>query len=354
VGELTRREFLAYVSAVGATTVLGLPHLRGGLWPQLDSALAAAPELKELTAWGVIDAQISSQQVIADKKGFFAAQGMGVRNRLVQSGPDIGPLIAGGSAPVSFETNITVIIVQASGVPAIIVTPLANIAGTQAVVGRKGLTLQSAKDLEGMRIGMVNGAGVLIAIRNMAKELGVDITKIKFINMAPVDQVAAISHGEIDAMAAWEPWVTKGIGAGGTFLFSGKLSALPGKKGPVNWMDFHTTLQVTRDFLKKNPETIRRMLRALRTATGFVNANRDETINILSTALTIPKPELREMMNRNTYSMVVDNSFVQGSETITSFLLELKKLDKSPKLRDYTDFSLLGEVDPDLVKVKIQ
>src|SRR5207247_7054301 len=51
----------------------------------------------------------------------------------------------------------------------------------------------------------------------------------------------------------------------------------------------------------------------------------------------IPKPELREMMNRNTYSMVVDNSFVQGSETITSFLLELKKLDKSPKLRDYTD-----------------
>ncbi|TMI98864.1 MAG: ABC transporter substrate-binding protein [Bacillati bacterium ANGP1] len=353
MGEFTRREFLAYVSAVGATTVLGLPHLRSGLWPQLESALAAAPELKEVTAWGVIDAQISSQQVIADKKGFFAAQGMGIKNRLVQSGPDIGPLIAGGSAPVSFETNITVIIVQASGVPAIIVTPLANIAGTQAVVGRKGLTLRSPKDLEGMRIGMVNGAGVLIAIRNMATELGVDINKIKFINMAPADQVAAISRGDIDAMAAWEPWVTKGIGAGGTFLFSGKLSALPGKTGPVNWMDFHTTLQVTRDFLKKNPETIRRMLRALKTATTFVNSNRDETINILSPALSIPKQELREMMNRNTYSMIVDNSFVKGSETITSFLRELNNIDKSPKLKDYADFSLLEQVDPDLVKVKI-
>ena len=154
-------------------------------------------------------------------------------------------------------------------------------------------------------------------------------------------------------MAAWEPWVTKGIGAGGTFLFSGKLSALPGKTGPVNWMDFHTTLQVTRDFLKKNPETIRRMLRALKTATTFVNSNRDETINILSPALSIPKQELREMMNRNTYSMIVDNSFVKGSETITSFLRELNNIDKSPKLKDYADFSLLEQIDPDLVKVKI-
>lgn len=350
---LSRREFLAYVSAVGATTVLGLPHLRSGLWPQLQSVLAAAPELKELTAWGVIDAQISSQQVVADKKGFFTQKGLKVNNRLVQSGPDIGPLIAGGSAPVSFETNITVIIVQASGVPAVIVTPLANIAGTQAVVGRKGLVLRSAKDLEGKRIGMVRGAGVLIAIRNMAKDLGVDIDKIRFINMAPADQVAAISRGEIDAMGAWEPWVTKGIAAGGTFLFSGKLSALPEKKGPVDWMDFHTTLQVTRAFLQKNPETIKRMLQALQTATTFVNSNRQEAIDILSPALNIPKPELTAMMNRNTYSMVVDNSFVKGSETITSFLLELKNIDKGPKLKDYADFALLNEVDPSLVKVKI-
>src|SRR2546426_12273354 len=105
---------------------------------------------------------------------------------------------------------------------------------------------------------MVNGAGVLIAIRNMAKELGVDITKIKFINMAPADQVAAISRGEIDAMAAWEPWVTKGIGAGGTFFFNGKLSALPGKNGPVNWVDFLTTLLLTGEFGKKHPKTITR------------------------------------------------------------------------------------------------
>lgn len=353
MGELTRRELLSYGTAVGAMTLLGVPRLDSHLWPRLAEALAAAPELKELTGWGVIDAQISSQQIIADKRGFFKEQGITVKNRLVQAGPDIGPLIAGGSAPVSFETNITVIIVQASDVPAIIVAPLANIAGTQAVVGRKGLKLKSAKDLEGKRIGMIRGAGVLIAIRSMAKELGVDINKIKFINMAPADQVAALSKGDIDAMAAWEPWVTKGIGAGGEFLFSGKRANLPDKKGRVDWMDFHTTIQVTKDFLKKNPETIKRMLRGLKKATDFVNENRTEAINLLSPVLNLSKGELREMMNRNTYSMVVDDSFVKGSATITSFMLELKNIPKGPKLKDYVDFSLLAEVDPSLIKVKI-
>lgn len=353
MGELTRRELLSYATAVGAMTLLGLPRLNGHLWPELSEALAAAPELKELTAWGVIDAQISAQQIIADKRGFFKERGLTVKNRLVQAGPDIGPLIAGGSAPVSFETNITVIIVQASGVPAIIVAPLANIAGTQAVVGRKGLKLTSAKDLEGKRIGMIRGAGVLIAIRRMAQELGVDINKIKFINMAPADQVAALSKGDIDAMAAWEPWVTKGIATGGVFLFSGKKAALPERRGPVDWMDFHTTIQVTKDFLKKNPETIKRMLHALKKATDFVNQNRNEAIGLLVPVLNLPKAELRDMMNRNTYSMVVDNSFVEGSATITSFMLELKNINKSPAIKDYTDFSLLAEVDPSLIKVKI-
>ena len=351
--ELSRRELISYATAVGAMTLLGLPRLEDRRWPGLAQALAAAPELKELTAWGVIDAQISSQQILADKKGFFKEQGLTVKNRLVQAGPDIGPLIAGGSAPVSFETNITVIIVQASNVPAIIVAPLANIAGTQAVVGRKGLKLNSAKDLEGKRIGMIRGAGVLIAIRSMAKELGVDIDKIKFVNMAPADQVAALSRGDIDAMAAWEPWVTKGIAAGGVFLFSGKKADLPEKKGPVDWMDFHTTIQVTRDFLSKNPETIKRMLRALKKGTDFVNQNRAEAINLLAPVLNLPKAQLKDMMNRNTYSMVVDESFVKGSATITSFMLELKNIDKSPQIKDYTDFSLLTEVDPGLIKVKI-
>jgi sulfonate transport system substrate-binding protein len=347
---LTRRELVQYVTALGALTLTGT-RLRGWRAPGIAPAFGAA--MPAITAWGVIDAQISSQQIIAGKKGYFTSRGLTVKNRLVQSGPDIGPLISGGSAQVSFETTITVIIVNANNVNAVILAPLANIAGTQAVVARKGLGLRSPADLEGKRIGMAEGAGVLIAIQNMGKATGVDISKIKFVNMMPADQVAALSRGDIDMMAAWEPWVTKGIAAGGEFLFSGKLSQLPGKSGPVDWMNFHTTVQVTRGFLNKNREALTRMLGGLKEATDFVNAHRPEAINMLSPQLHIDKPELKEMMNRNTYSMVAERSFVQDCLAFTSFLFNGKKIPTEPPIKSYTDFSLLAKVDPGLVKLTL-
>jgi ABC-type nitrate/sulfonate/bicarbonate transport system substrate-binding protein len=200
---------------------------------------------------------------------------------------------------------------------------------------------------------MVRGAGVLIAFRNMAKDLGVDLTKVQFINIAPADQLAALDKGDIDAMACWEPYVTKGTALGGKFLFSGTLSALPDNPGPVRWMDFHTTMQVTKDFMSQNPETVTAMLAALQKATDFVNNQRDETLDILSGELQIERPQLAEMMNRNIYSMVVDDRFVQGSQTITDFMFELNNIPRKPAIAEYVDFSSLKVVDPGLVQVPL-
>ena len=133
------------------------------------------------------------------------------------------------------------------------------------------MKLNSAKDLEGKTIGIPSGADVMIAINNMAAELGVDAKKIKYVNLAPSDAIAALQKGDIDAMACWEPFITKAIQGGGHFLFSGTKSDLPDKKGDVKWMSVHTTIQVTDDFLKKNPETIKAVLRALKKATDYIS-----------------------------------------------------------------------------------
>ena len=62
--------------------------------------------------------------------------------------------------------------------------PTANIAGTQCFVLGPKAAIKSPKDLEGKKIGMAAGSGVAIAIRNMAKQYGVDYTKFVFVNLA--------------------------------------------------------------------------------------------------------------------------------------------------------------------------
>ncbi|OGX61756.1 MAG: nitrate ABC transporter substrate-binding protein, partial [Paenibacillus sp. RIFOXYA1_FULL_44_5] len=273
-----------------------------------------------------------------------------------ESGPDMGPMIAGGSAPVSFQTNFGDIILKSSGVGVKIVAPLAQIAGTQAIVGGKNLVLKSAKDLEGKTIGIPSGADVMIAIQNMGKELGVDVKKIKFVNIAPSDAITALQKGDIDAMACWEPWVTKAINNGGHFLFSGTMSDLPEKKGPVNWMSVHTTIQITDKFLEQNPNTVKAILRALKKATDYINNNRDQAIQILAPELHLDPADLTQIMKRNVYTMNVDNNFVNDSngKPVFDYMLGVGNIKKAPAFSSYTDFSLLKQVDPSLIQANIQ
>ena len=124
----------------------------------------------------------------------------------------------------------------------------------------------------------------------------------------------------------------------------------------MKWMSVHTTIQVTDDFLKKNPETIKAVLRALKKATDYINNNREDAIKLLAPELHLDVAELTEIMGRNVYSMDVDDSFVNGSngKPVGDYLLSVGNVKSVPAFADYTDLSLLKAVDPSLIKVEIK
>lgn len=308
-------------------------------------------EVTELTLTGVRDPQISAAQIIADKQGYFEEEGLNVTNHLIENGPEMGSMIAGGSAPISLMSNFLPITLKSNNVPIKVVAVLDQMAGTQAMVGSKDLKLESAKDLEGLTIGMPNGAEVRYAIESMGTELGVDVDKINFINIGPSDGLAALQKGDIDALAAWEPFITKGTQAGGEFLLSGRESNLPEKQGEVNWLSVHSTLLATDEYLAENPNTIKAIIRALKKGTDYINENREEAITILAPELHLTESELTEIMNRNVYSMEVDNTYWEesNSQGIMDYFMRVGNIQKKPEVESYHDFSLLKEVFPELI-----
>jgi ABC-type nitrate/sulfonate/bicarbonate transport system substrate-binding protein len=320
------------------------------------SADSDKPEMEELTLMGVRDAQISAAQIIAEKNGYFEEEGIKVTNHLIENGPEMGSMIAGGSAPISLMSNFLAITMKASDVPIKVVAVLDQMAGTQAMVGAPGLKLESAKDLEGLKIGMPNGAEVYYAIKSMGEELDVDVSKIEYINIGPSDGLAALQRGDIDALAAWEPFITKGTQAGGEFILSGRASNLPEKQGESNWLSVHSTLMATEDFLEENPNTIKALIRALKKGTDFINDNREKAVKILSPELRLSESELTEIMNRNVYSMEVDDTYWKesNSEGIMDYFLSVGNIPKKPEVESYHDFSLLKEVYPELITAEMK
>ena len=306
----------------------------------------------EIVAYGVIDPQISAQQIIADKKGYFKEEGLNISNKFIQSGGDMSSLISGGSAQVSFESPYTDIALAANGVGIKIVAPMANIGNTQAVVAGKNANIVNGKDLEGKKVGIPAGAGVMIAIRNMCNELNVDINKIQFVTLSPSDAIAALEKGDIDAMACWEPWISNAQNNGGKLLFSGLKSYLGDKQGDVNWMNFYTTVQVSDTFLKEHPEEVKAMLRALKKATDFINENPDEAAEIIAKEINLDAAQVKRIMSQNQYKMTYDDNFVNSCGKIADFMQETNNISTKPDFEKYADSSILKSVDETLVTAK--
>jgi ABC-type nitrate/sulfonate/bicarbonate transport system substrate-binding protein len=315
----------------------------------------AKPEIAEFDAWLVRDPQMSSQFAVADQLGYFKAEGIKVNPRWYIAGTDLPSMWGAGNIHLGTATATMVVPIAAAGQAIYNIAPQTDVAGTQQIIlGKKGQEIvRSPKDFEKLKIGMPKGASVTMAIQAMARETGVDFSKIQFVNLSPPDAVTALAKGDIDAMAAWAPWVFNAVKqAGGKFYFSGNRSAIPGKEGAVDWLHVHAGVVASGKMVKENPNTLKAVLRALRKATDTLNSDREAAVKIVAREMKMDEGLARDIMALNVYSMVTDDKLVRGMGEFVDFLHSLDRIKQKfpPESVFYT--RLLEEVEPGLVKWK--
>jgi ABC-type nitrate/sulfonate/bicarbonate transport system substrate-binding protein len=319
-------------------------------------ALAQAKlEMTEVDAWLVRDPQMSTQFAVADQLGYFKAEGIKINPRWYIAGTDLPSMWGAGNIHLGTATATMVVPIAASGQAIYNIAPQSDVAGTQQIVlGKKGQELvRSPKDFEKLKIGMPKGASVTMAIQAMARDNGVDFTKIQFVNLSPPDAVTALAKGDIDAMAAWAPWVFNAVKqAGGKVYFSGNRSYIPGKEGQVEWLHVYAGVVASGKMIKENPNTLKAILRALRKATDAVNSNRDTVVPIVAREMKLEEGLARDIMALNIYSMETNEKFYKGMGEFVDFLHSLDRIKQKFPADSVFYTRLLEEVEPGLVKWK--
>jgi ABC-type nitrate/sulfonate/bicarbonate transport system substrate-binding protein len=324
------------------------------VWAGAGNARAQGkPELGEVDAWLVRDAQMSAQFAVADAMGYFKEQGVRVNPRWYIVGTDLPSMWGAGNIHLGTATATMVVPIAAAGQAIYNIAPQSDIAGTQQIVlGKRAQQLvRWPKDLEKLKIGMPKGASVTMAIQSMAKDTGVDFTKIQFVNLAPPDAVTALAKGDIDAMAAWAPWVFNAVkSAGGKVYFTGNRSYIPGKEGQVDWLLVHAGVVASGKMLKESPNTLKAVLRALVKATNAINADREAAVKIVARETKTDEGLTRDIMALNIYSMEMTDKIYRGMGEFVDFLHSLNRIPAkiAPEGVFYT--KLLKEVDPKLVR----
>jgi len=216
---------------------------------------------------------------VAKERGYFQQEGLNVELVLMPAALNIKVLLSGdldyattiGSAVVASVRGIDVRVVMC-----FVDRPLFDLVGNPAIT--------SVADLKGRLVGISSRGGVIdVATRQMIKQSGVDPAQVTLLIVGgQTEMLVALKAGRISAGLLSPPQNflayregLKNIGFAGAYI------RIPS-----------TGVVAMRDRLERNPDQVRRVLRALSRARVFARGNKAAVIPILKRFLKLEDDDL--------------------------------------------------------------
>jgi sulfonate transport system substrate-binding protein len=245
--------------------------------------------------------------------------------RNLQSGIEIGTL--GYQSPaVMAEQNVTNVKIVAG-----------EQLGGQNLIMRKGVELNSWKDLEGKRLGRPPGSYVAILFTLAAKENGVDLSKVSLLNTTSAGpaELQALKSGDLDGLVLWSPVIDRAVVEGYAYYPACCDIGKTEKYGGGNQI-----LAANTDFLKDR-ETAVKFLKAYAESLEFYVKNPEKAVRLITEYTGVSKEVIAEAWKHGIWDVRADvrtmiNVASQGP------IFGFSKSDVSAKVPDYVDMSYLS------------
>lgn len=148
------------------------------------------------------------------QRHFFQDEGLRLRPQLIQGGAAITAAVLSGNLQVGFSNNVSLIIASSKHLPVRIIT-----AGVQAgpkpdrdyveLVVPASSPVHSLADLEGKTVAVNNLDNIgPLSVNAALQKAGVDISKVRYIEVSFPDMQAALEGHRVDAAWVVEPFLS--------------------------------------------------------------------------------------------------------------------------------------------------
>jgi ABC-type nitrate/sulfonate/bicarbonate transport system substrate-binding protein len=258
-------------------------------------------------------------------KGFFAADGIDAEVSVFRGDGQMQQALAAGTIDIGFGSGPGMGY-AAKGVPAIAVAALASEPRNMSLVVAKNGPIKTIDDLKGKRIG-VTTAGSLTdwLTRRLSESKGWGPAGIEVTPMGEMrTRLAAMKSGEL-AGSVNSIQETFNLVENG----EGRLLATFGDAVP----DFHThVIFAHRNLIKNNPDLLKRFLHAWFTTVKFMRENREETVKLIASTMSLPVPVIDSSYDYEMQMISTDGAFnPKAIEIIRRSLKDLDILDRVPE-----------------------
>jgi NitT/TauT family transport system substrate-binding protein len=222
--------------------------------------------------------------VIAEQKGYFAAEGLKVELKPFGDGPVIQQAIAAGEVDIAYVGAPPIYQWFARGLQSRIVAKVNY--GQAALVVSADATppISTLSDLRGRRIaGVARGSGMDVLLRGqvLKARAGLDADQdLSVVSMPAANMNAALDRRLVDGIFTWEPYVSEAILRG-----TGKMLLDVNRAIPHYPWYVIAAVPLT---MAQRPDDVVHVLRAHRKAIAFINEHPDEADRLIAEAFQIP------------------------------------------------------------------
>jgi len=261
---MNRRSVIAVVAAVA------------GLW--LAGPLARTALAQEKIRLIVLPFSESLGAIVADKQGFFKAEGLQVEMTKLPAAALALPVLQSGRADIILSNTVTTLQALEQGLDATLLAPGAVVRrqppdSTTALMVLKGAA-RTPKDLEGKRIAVnvINSTAWLYLVAMFEKH-GVDRSKVRFVEIPFPQMNDPLLNKQVDAIGQVEPFRTILMGTGKTDAIG------------YSYVEVQPNADITQyialtPWVKKNQATAMKFARAVVKGARFANSNEAATREI--------------------------------------------------------------------------
>jgi ABC-type nitrate/sulfonate/bicarbonate transport system substrate-binding protein len=220
---------------------------------------------------------------VAEEKGFFSAEGIQEEaTPIATSNQLVDALVAGNlhAFPESSAYPVLAVELQSPGRLKIFsASAITRKKPFDVLLVKENSPITKLSDLAGKRIGVFPGSTATSLLRKYLKDSNVEIAGVTFVPIPPQTQVGALLEGSIDALHSYEPTTAIALARGGVRKIFGSVYA------ELLEPNLQGVGVVSDRFLREQPETARKVIRALEKAMVFMRQNEAETRQIMGRRL---------------------------------------------------------------------
>lgn len=295
----------------------------------------AAPEKKSIR----IGYQLSSSlTILAKAKGFFEEEfgkdGVEVAYNLFLAGPPMNEALAGGRIDIANMGPLPAITARAAGNDVKAIGRSYSDEYYYGLLTKPDSSIHSLQDLKGKKVAVQVGSGAHLFLMLLLKQNGLTNTDINIVNLPPADHTNALSSGNVDAIATWQPFVS-------AFTTTNTGHLLANSKNVIRTVGVYLA---SNEYGQKNPELIERFLKVHQRTVDYLKTNREEAIKIIAAESKFsPEAVAKSIETIDWYPNIAEDD-IRTLDESKEFLKSSNVIKKDFNIKDLVDTRYLEKV----------